>query len=271
MSVRQQFARVRAVTRRDFTTERSYQFRYVMMGIQFIVTAVVTFHVSKLIISPPSLAEFRGGYFDFAMIGLTVTSIAGLGVSTFNSNITREQSLGTLEVLLATPTPIGVLMAGSLVLPMVITCFDLILYLGVGVGVIGVGLNVSGVLLAIPALALTLATFCAFGIMSAGVVVLVKRGDPISGPLMQLTGILSGALFPVEVFPKPLELLARVFPAYYGINAVRESLIGSGSIRDVGPDLLVLTGFTVVLIPLSIVVLKRCLRTARRTGTLGNY
>ena len=63
----------------------------------------------------------------------------------------------------------------------------------------------------------------------ASIAVLAKRGDPLSGPLIQATAVLSGALFPVSVFPPALELLARCFPAYYGINGLREALLGGGS------------------------------------------
>ena len=55
------------------------------------------------------------------MIGLMVMSVAGLGLGTFNANIMTEQSLGTMEVLLATPTPLPVLLAGSFVFPLLLT------------------------------------------------------------------------------------------------------------------------------------------------------
>ena len=96
---------------------------------------------------PDELTEYGGNYFDFAMVGLAVMSVAGLGIGTFNDTITREQTLGTLEVLLVTPTPVPVLLAGSLVLPLALTFIDIALYVGVGIGVFGVGLSLSGVLL----------------------------------------------------------------------------------------------------------------------------
>ena len=101
------------------------------------------------------------------MIGLMVMSVASLGISTFNANIMAEQTLGTMEVLLATPTPLPVLLAGSFVFPLMLTAVDIMLYVTVGLGLLGTGLSVDGVLLSVPLLALTLATFCAFGIVGA--------------------------------------------------------------------------------------------------------
>jgi ABC-2 type transport system permease protein len=71
----------------------------------------------------------------------------------------------------------------------------------IGIGVLGVGLSLHGVIVSVPVVVLTVANFCAMGIASAAVVLLVKRGDPISGPLYQATLILSGAIFPVELIP----------------------------------------------------------------------
>ncbi len=265
-------ARLGAIARRDWRTVKRYQFRQLLRLLDFVYAAILAFYVGRLFDTvPDELTEYGGNYFDFAMVGLAVMSVAGLGIGTFNDTITREQTLGTLEVLLVTPTPVPVLLAGSLVLPLALTFIDIALYVGVGIGVFGVGLSWSGVLLSIPLFLLTLASFCAFGIVGASIAVLAKRGDPLSGPLIQATAVLSGALFPVSVFPPVLELLARCFPAYYGINGLREALLGGGSWSDIAPDVAVLAGFVVVLLPLSVWIFERALAASRRAGILGNY
>ena len=270
-TLRSHAGRIGAVLRRDLLTERSYQFRQVLRLFQILLTAGIVYYLSDVVADPPELANYRGEYFDFAMLGLMVISVAGLGLGTFNGNIMTEQSLGTMEVLLATPTPLPVLLAGSFVFPLLLTLFDIVVYLVIGLGVLGDGLTVGGVLWAVPALGLTLVSFCAFGIAGASIVMLAKRGDPISGPITQLTAVLSGALFPISVFPTALQVLAHAFPAYYGINALRDGLLGNGGWRAIVPDLLVLVGFALVLLPASLWLFARSVAAARRMGTLGNY
>ena len=265
-------ARIGAIARRDWRTAKRYQFRQMLRLLDFVYAAILAFYVGRLFDTvPDELTQFGGGYFDFAMVGLAVMSVAGLGIGAFNETITREQTLGTLEVLLVTPTPVPVLLAGSLVFPLALTFIDISLYVGVGIGVFGNGLSLSGVLLAFPMFLLTLASFCAFGIVGASIAVLAKRGDPLSGPLIQATAVLSGALFPVSVFPAALELLARCFPAYYGITGLREALLGGGGWREIGPDFIVLAAFVIVLLPLSVWIFDRALAASRRAGILGNY
>jgi ABC-2 type transport system permease protein len=265
-------ARLRAIARRDWQTARRYQFRQLLQLLDFVYAAMLAFYVGQLFDTvPDELTRFGGSYFEFAMVGLAVMSVASLGIGAFNDTINREQSLGTLEVLLVTPTPVPVLLSGSLVLPLALTLVDVTLYLGVGIGVFGDGLSAQGVLFSIPLLVLTLASFCAFGIVGAAFAVLAKRGDPLSGPLIQATAVLSGALFPVSMFPVALEILARCFPAYYGINGLREALLGDFGWREIAPDFLVLAAFVAVLLPLSMWIFERALAASRRAGILGNY
>ena len=271
IGTRLQLRRILAIAQRDFRDERSYKLRYVFGLLQLAFSAVVVYNIGKLVTAPPELAEFGYSYFDFAMVGLAVMTVAQLGISTFNRNIQREQQLGTMEVLLATSTRIPVLLAGSFVLPLVLTAVDLVLYLGLGVGVFGGGLRPLGVLMALPLLALTLASFCSFGIFGASLVVLVKRGDPLTAPLTMLTSILSGALFPVSTLPDSLQTLARAFPAYYGITGLREALLTDSGWEEIAPDLLVLLAFDIVLLPFSIAAFRRAVSVARETGTLADY
>ena len=265
-------ARLGAIARRDWRTAKRYQFRQLLQLLNFVYAAILAFYVGRLFdTAPKELTQFGGEYFDFAMVGLAVMSVARLGIGAFNETIMREQTLGTLEVLLVTPTPVPVLLAGSLVLPLALTFVDVALYVAIGIGLIGSGITVSGVLLAFPFFVLTLASFCAFGIVGASITVLAKRGDPVSGLLIQATAILSGALFPVSVLPFALEVLAHCFPVYYGITGLREALLGDAGWREVGPDLAVLAVFVAVMLPVSVWIFGRALAASRRAGILGNY
>ena len=132
--------------------------------------------------------------------------------------------------------------------------------------------STSAALLAcLPVLLLTTATFAPVGIASAGVLMIAKRGDPISGPFMQVTMLLSGAVYPVAVLPPVLRAMSYCIPATWGVKATRELLLGGASFTDVLPEIGVLAGFVIVLLPLSLLMFRRCLRSARRHGLLGSY
>ena len=151
------------------------------------------------------------------------------------------------------------------------TTVEVALLIGVGIGVVEVGLSWSGVLLSVPIVILTVANFCAMGILSAAIILLVKRGDPISGPLYQVTLLLSGAIFPVDLFPSWLQTLCLLNPAYYGVSALHEALLTDAGLSGILDELAVLAGFAAVGIPVSAWVFGRAVLQAKRLGILGNY
>ncbi len=260
-----------AILRRDWEIERSYQLRLVLQFVNVAVIATVIYFVSKMVEDPASLARYGGNYFDFALVGLAVTSFAGVGLSSFGESLAREQNTGTIDLLLASPASIPQLMAGMFALPFMLAVLQVAGLLGFGIGVVGSGIPIGGLIMSIPILLLTTATFAAVGVCIGGMMLLVKRGDPISGPFYQASMLLSGVIVPIDLLPGAIRVISWMLPATWGIRAVRELLLSDAGWRDVAPETLVLVGFVVVMLPTSIMIYRWCLRTAVRTGVLGSY
>ncbi|RMH80933.1 MAG: ABC transporter permease [Actinomyces sp.] len=140
-----------------------------------------------------------------------------------------------------------------------------------GLGLFGTGLDLGPLLAGLPFLALTTAAFSSLGILGAAFIVVAKRGNPFTGPINQLTLLLSGALYPVSVLPDWLEPVTRLVPAFYGIRALRGMVLGGDGFTDHLGDLALLAVFAATLLPASMLVLRRALDTARAAGTLGSY
>ena len=88
---------------------------------------------------------------------------------------------------------------------------------------------------------------------------------------MQLTMLLSGAVYPVAVLPGPVRILAWCLPATWGVQATRDLLLGGAGSRDVLPEVAVLIGFVLVMVPLALWAFRSCVGVARRHGLLGSY
>lgn len=263
--------RVGAIVRRDLITFTSYRVNMALDFISVWYFAVSFYFMGEFVGQPESIADLEGGFFEFVLVGAIVTAFAGLGLSAFSANIAEEQNVGTLEAVLTTPTPMWVVLTGGFVIPALFTVIEIVILVGVGLGVFGGSVPVASLLLATPVLALTTASFASLGILSAAFIVLVKRGDPFRGPIRQATMLLSGALFPVAVLPGWLELLTRLVPASYGVRATRELVQGGAGFADTLDEIAIMTVFTIVLLPLSIVFFRRAVTTARRAGTLVGY
>ncbi|QXC61733.1 ABC transporter permease [Aquihabitans sp. G128] len=261
---------VAAIARRDWRMQRSYQFQLVMRLAQtgFVVASLSI--TAKLVRSPPELAQYGGDYFTFALIGISMLAFLTAGLRTFGARLGEEQSLGTLEVVLASPVDLATFLLGSLVVPFAMAMLSVVGFMVVGVAFFGARFPITGVLLAIPIAGLTLAVFSAIGILSASFIVLTKRGDPIAVLAAQLSTFLGGAFFPISLLPRGIRWSAHLFPSYYSLQGLRAVLIGGGAGDALAPTL-VLAGFTAVLLPGSLWCFRWSIRTCMRLGTLGTY
>ena len=118
---------------------------------------------------------------------------------------------------------------------------------------------------------LSIASFSGIGIISAAVVLLVKKGDPVTWLLGSVSSLLAGVYYPVEVLPGWLEPLSRVLPLTYALDAMRLSMLQGHSIADLCSDIFALLAFTVILTPLAFLVFKKALKRAKKEGSLIQY
>jgi ABC-2 type transport system permease protein len=262
--------RVGSVARRDVSILLSYRFALISRLSRFLFLVVMVYFIAQLV-HDQRLGQYSGRYFEFAIVGVVLTRFVELGTTYFVDTISDEQKTGTLEMLLATPTPLPTLLTGALVVPLILMIVESAGILAVGSLFLGAGIDPKGAPLALIVLPLALAVFCAMGIASAAFVILTKRGDPFTVFGSAATMILSGAFFPVGLLPAPVRVLAAVFPPFYALRALRAVLIGGAGFAEIGGELAVLCGFAAVLVPAAVWMFGRAIRIARVTGTLGTY
>ncbi|MDA0264919.1 MAG: ABC transporter permease [Chloroflexi bacterium] len=68
---------------------------------------------------------------------------------------------------------------------------------------------------------------------------------------------LSGIFLPIEDMPRYLEIIARLLPLTYAVEALQDIMLRGQSLADVATDLGVLAGFAAVLLTLAAVTVRR--------------
>ena len=144
-------------------------------------------------------------------------------------------------------------------------------YLLVGTLLLGVSLSGANYLGALVGLGLSIVTFASIGIVAASVIMVIKRGDPITALFASVANLVGGVYYPIEVLPDWLQFVARLIPITYALRVMRLSLLTGAGWQELAPDLLILLGFCVVLFPLSLVVFRYAVQRARQDGSLAHY
>jgi ABC-type multidrug transport system permease subunit len=110
-----------------------------------------------------------------------------------------------------------------------------------------------------------------FGVLGATTVVLLKKGDPVNGLLLMASSMLSGVMYPVEVLPAPLQVMAQGLPLTHAIAAFRKAWLFHAAPSALVEHLIPLAGFAMLLLPVSLLLFERSVALARERGTFGNY
>jgi ABC-2 type transport system permease protein len=173
--------------------------------------------------------------------------------------------------MLATPTRISEIILASAQWDYLLTTLRVVIYLGVGALFLGVSFQESNWAAAALVLALTVVVFGSLGILAASFIMVLKRGDPITWAFGAVSSLLGGVYYPVEVLPGWLQMLARLLPITYALHAMRLALLQGAGFDILLPDLLALTLFAVILLPLSLLAFQFAVRRARQDGSLTHY
>jgi ABC-2 type transport system permease protein len=258
---------------RDFFTEISYRFAF-LAGIGGILFRTFIFYFLAQFIgdsAAPYLADYNGDYFAFVLIGLALGGYFGLGLNGFARALREAQTTGTLEALLMTPVPVSLVIVGSAAWSYAYMTFRVMIYLLTGILLLGVSFQGANVLGALLILLLGIIAFASIGILAASLIMVIKRGDPVTALLGNLANLVGGVYYPIEVMPGWLQAVAKLLPISYALHGMRLALLTGANWEKLLPDILTLCLFCVILFPLSILTFRYAVERARLDGSLAQY
>jgi len=262
-----------AFIKRDFSQAISYRFSFMLQIGGVFFSVAIFYFLSELFggAVAPQLEAYGGNYFSFVLIGLAFTGFLGLSLSSFAASIREGQVMGTLEIMLLSPTRLSAILISSSLWGYLLTIFRVALYLVVGAFIFGADLGGANVGAALLIMILAIASFTGFGVLSAALVLIVKKGDPVAIILNGASSLLAGVFYPVAVLPDWLEPVSKVLPLTYALDSMRLAMLQGQSIYELRNDILILLAFTLVLTPISFLVFRRALKKAKMEGSLIQY
>jgi len=261
----------RAIFMRDARIALAYPVNFWGSWLSIVGQVVTFFFIAKLV--GPSKAYGVVGhpatYFDYVAINLAFVRFQNVSIHSFQQAMRGAQMVGTLEVLMATPTSLPLLILSSGLWAFALTLVQIAFFLAIALG-LGLQLNHVNLITAAIFLALTMLAMSPIGVLSAASIMTFKQEAPTAMLFGGLGALLGGVLFPVDRLPHWLQLISWTLPITHSLNGIRGAVAGAG-IFELGPDALWLAVLTVVLGPISLYAFSRAVRRAKVDGTLGDY
>ncbi|MTI96628.1 MAG: ABC transporter permease [Firmicutes bacterium] len=118
-------------------------------------------------------------------------------------------------------------------------------------------------------LAVSSLSFIGLGLMAAVLPLMSpEKGSQATHIIQGFILLVSGVYYEVEVLPVWLQPLSTISPATYTLRAARAALLEGATVRELGPELLMLAVIGLALIPIGLFIFSLGERYAMRAGKL---
>jgi ABC-2 type transport system permease protein len=118
-------------------------------------------------------------------------------------------------------------------------------------------------------LAVSSVSFIGIGMMTAVLpLISPEKGSQLGFIAQGMLLVVSGIYYSVEILPEPMQWLAKISPATYALEGIRDAILEGDGIRAMGDELRALVVIGIVSIPAGLAVFRRGERYAKQHGKL---
>lgn len=213
----------------------------------------------------------------FALVGVASANYLWMCISRISHTMQHEIREGTLEPIISSPIRMRSYIIGQSIRGFLIGGYFMLGALVVGVFVLKVPLiiNLKTVTSFTLILLMMVASYLGIGITAAGIILVYKKGDPLTFLFASVTEFLGGVLFPLNYLKEYplLWVLAWFMPYTYALDAARRVLLTGAALTSppIFNDMLVLLIYTIIFIPVGLKVFKWGCNRIRDEGTVATY
>jgi ABC-2 type transport system permease protein len=258
-----------AILRRDWLLWISYRTRAVSILLTSLFGLALFYYISKLV----RVEQFPTpeSYFAFVVVGMVSLTVLTSTLVTGPMIIRQELVAGTFERLLVSPFGAVAGIASMTLFPLLFGIGHAAVMLLLAGVIFGLPIEWSTAPLAVPAAVLGALAFMPFGFLISALMLLMKQASAAAGFVVTGISIIAGLYFPVSLLPDWIRWASDVQPFTPAVDLLRNTLVGTPMHQEAWVAVAKVAGFTVVLMPLSVMALVWAVAWGRRRGTISEF
>lgn len=198
------------------------------------------------------------------VLGTTMLAVWSTTTNTCGGAIRRLRQLGTLELVVAAPMPLGVVLASSGIAAAAMGLYTFACATVFGRLAFGIPVTVDRPAVFAAALVLAIVSVGALGVLLASTMFVFRHANLIANSLEFPVWLVTGLLFPLSVLPGWVHPISYALAPTWGVQALRRSALGGAVLPSLGMCALL----TVVYGAIALASLRRFERLARERATL---
>lgn len=264
-------AKVRAIFIRDTKLALSYRTNFILQLAGVGVSAVAAYFIS-LVVGSGSRMNFGSPgmtYFEYLAINLAFQRFQSTGLSTYAEVIRDNQTAGTLEVTLSTPTGLPTIVLSAGLWAFLFSTMQAAVFIAVA-SLFGLQLTHTNLLTLFVLLLLTVLSSTPLGVIAAAMVIVFKKTGPVDFVMGMAMTIFGGIYIPLSALPVVMQRIGWTLPITHALNGLRAALHGE-SLTQISAEIVWLSVAITILFPLSLYAFAIAVRHAKFDGTLGQY
>ena len=219
---------------------------------------------SEFILNPVSIqlesvVSGGGSTFDFVAPGFIALNVMASGLTALGVALARERESGTLDGILMSPISRISIILGKTVSHSIRNLLQGTVTIAIAVLLFGVTIRGNPILIAF-ILIIGTVSFLGFGIVVTAVTKEQESAQLVLGLLQFPMMFLSGVLFPIEQMPSFLQIVSKILPLTYAVEALRKVMILGAGIEAVIWPLTILIILGVVTMILGVPLFERAIK-----------
>ena len=229
MTVSDLFHLALAYLRRDLQTIKFL--RWIAEWVDAALFTTIWYFVARLFSSDGRIPSGRSAdYFTFSLVGLAMSQYVWRGFAVFSDRLKSDQMGQGFETLWVSAYPMPILVIFSGLWDFLAATVNAGIILLMGTTLFGAQLQWAGILSTMAVGLFTCLAMGSLGLLTSSWVIAWGGGSVAGQLLNKAIPLVSGAFFPVSLFPWWLKALAWCFPLTHAITLSRGILIPSANV-----------------------------------------
>jgi len=246
--------------------------RYIWWDIAFFIWTVAN---TLTIVFIAKGIEAGGGKIDvnevttILLVGAVVWAYLGIIFEVLTETVAWERWEGTIEYTFMAPLSRPIHLFGMGLFAIVYGVIRAIMLFAVVALFFHLELANANFAAALIVLVVASVSFIGIGMMTAVLpLISPEKGTQLGFVAQGILLVVSGVYYPVSVLPEWMQWLAKISPATYALDGIRDAIINGAGISAMWPNIWPLILIGLVSVPLGLEVFRRGERYAKRHGKL---
>jgi ABC-2 type transport system permease protein len=263
-------AGAKGILQRDLVVYLSYRGRFLAQMVQVVFSLTLFYYISQLLGAGTRFGTPQE-YFAFAVLGLAIVQMLTAALVSLPGALRQELVAGTFERLVLSPCGAVVAIISMSIFPIASALATGALTLVLAAAFFGLELDGARALLGIPVAVAGAIAFMPFALLFSAMTLAIRQAVAGTAAVVTLLSLVGGFFFPVDLLPSWIRWASDVQPFTPALELLRHVLVGTPLTESGWLLAGKLVGFTVVLLPISVIAVSAALRHSQQKGTVIEY